>query len=219
LSVIACACGLALPAGALAQDPAAEIPDVALSEPQAVTSGPSFGIAAASQTPQLWATVNICDTSQSPNSMGIRAGMPGNGSGQRMYMRFMAEYWSRALQAWAPVAGSGKSPWVYAGSAELARRQAGWTFAFGEPPAGVTFTMRASVEFEWRAERPRLAKRGIKRHRGRHEKRSGRFFDLKEARVSRLGVVRSVTRMTETGITGVHGGDPAGTSKALCLIY
>jgi hypothetical protein len=136
-----------------------------------------------------------------------------------MYMRFMAEYWSRALQAWAPVAGSGKSPWVSAGSAELARRQAGWTFAFGEPPAGVTFTMRASVEFEWRAQRPRLAKRVLKRHRVRHEKRSGRFFDLTRARVSRLGVVRSVSRMTETGITGVHGGDPAGTSKALCLIY
>lgn len=219
LATLACACGLALPAGALAQDPAAEIPDVAVSQPQAVTSGPSFGIAAASATPELWATVNICDTQQTPNSMGVRASMPGNGSGQRMYMRFIAEYWSRALQDWAPVAGSGKSPWVYAGSAEFARRQAGWTFAFGRPLAGVTFTMRANVEFEWRAKRPLAAKRGLKRQKVLQGKRSKRFFNLRWARASRLRVVRSTAKTTETGIEGVHGGDPAGTSKALCLIY
>jgi hypothetical protein len=31
--------------------------------------------------------------------------------------------------------------------------------------------------------------------------------------------VRAVVRTTETGIEGVQGGDPAGTSKAMCLIY
>ena len=35
----------------------------------------------------------------------------------------------------------------------------------------------------------------------------------------RSRVVRSVSRTTETGIRGVDGGDPAGTSKAMCLIY
>jgi hypothetical protein len=124
--------------------------------------------------------------------MGIRAGMPGNGTDQRMWLRFTAEYWSRARQAWRAVSGTGVSPWVYAGTARLERRQAGWTFSFSEPPEGVTFTMRAQVVFEWRAKR--------------------------KWSTARL-VVRSETRLTETGVRGVHGGDPAGTSKAMCLIY
>jgi hypothetical protein len=187
LAMLAVACVPILPASAIAQDRAAEVPDVAASEPQPVTTGTPVGIATASTTPRLWATVNVCDTTTSPDSMGIRAGMPGGTEGRRMFMRFRAEYWSRALQGWAPVAGEGgTSPWVYAGPARFERRQAGWTFQFAPPPAGVTFTMRAIVEFEWR-------KQGRKR--------------------------RTASRTTETGIRGVDGGDPAGTSKAMCLIY
>lgn len=188
LAMLACASVLALPSNALAQDPAAEVPDVAMTESQAVTSGPSYAVARASRPPALWATVNICDTTANPDSMGIRASMPGNGTDQRMWVRFTAEYWSRSRQAWTAVGGSGVSPWVHAGSANYARRQVGWTFSFAPPPKGVTFTMRAHVEFEWRA------------------------------RPSRR-VVRSLIRTTETGIAGVDGGDPAGTSKAACLIY
>jgi hypothetical protein len=200
--MLACASALGPPASALAQDPAAETPAVAVSEPQTVSSGPSHSIARAPGTPELWATVNICDTANNPNSMGIRASMPGNGTDQRMWMRFTAEYWSRARQAWTPVAGAGSSPWVYAGSAEYVRRQAGWTFAFSTPPEGVTFTMRAQVEFEWRAREVPASKR-LKRGRGRTGRR----------------VVRSKARTTETGVRGVQGGDPAGTSKAMCLVY
>jgi hypothetical protein len=223
--MLACTSALVAPASALAQDPAAEVPDIAVSQPQGVTAGPSLGIATASSTPQLWATVNICDTAAAPNAMGIRAGMPGNDSGQRMYMRFRAEYWSRSRQDWAPVAGSGVSPWVFVGPARYERRQAGWTFEFAPPPAGVTFTMRALVEFQWRRpeESAALKRRGKRRHvarRGRPQRRVRRF-DLRgpSRKASPSRVVRSVTRATETGIRGVDGGDPAGTSKAMCLIY
>jgi hypothetical protein len=221
--MLACACALFAPASALAQDPAAEVPDIAVSQPQHVTKGTSLGIATASSTPELWATVNICDTAAAPNAMGIRAGMPGNSSGQRMYMRFRAEYWSRSGQDWAPVAGSGISPWVYVGPARYERRQAGWTFEFAPPPAGVTFTMRALVEFQWRKPQQKVAlkRRGKRRQaarRGRPLKRVRRF-DLRGRTASPSRVVRSVTRATETGIRGVDGGDPAGTSKAMCLIY
>jgi hypothetical protein len=209
---------MSAPASALAQDPAAEIPDIAVSEPQPVTTGPSYGIAKASSIPALWATVNICDTARAPDSMGVRASMPGRALGQHMYMRFRAEYWSRARQDWASVGGSGVSPWVYAGPARYERRQAGWTFKFAPPPAGVTFTMRAIVEFQWRAPVERVArkarKRGARRGRGNRPR-----MIIKRAKAARSRVVRSVTRMTETGIDGVHGGDPEGTSKAMCLIY
>jgi hypothetical protein len=196
--MLAWACALAGPATALAQDPAAEAPDVTVSEAQPFTTGPSLGIARASSTPKLWATINLCDTATAPNAMGVRAGMPGNSSRQRMFMRFRAEYWSPSVQDWAPVVDRGVSPWVYAGPARYERRQAGWTFELAPPPAGETFTMRAVVEFEWR-----------KRLRPRSPGRKG----------SHSRVVRSASRVTETGIRGVNGGDPAGTSKAMCLIY
>jgi hypothetical protein len=201
--MLACASALVLPSGALAQDPGAEIPDIAMSQPQAVTSGPSYGIARTSDTPELWATVNICDTAENPDSMGVRASMPGNRTGQRMWMRFTAEYWSRARQAWMAVSGTGVSRWVYAGSAQYGRRQAGWTFAFSEPPEDVTFTMRAQAEFEWRARVVTASAQRLKLGRRSPGRR----------------VVRSEIRPTETGVRGVHGGDPAGTSKAMCLVF
>jgi hypothetical protein len=103
--MLACAGVLIGPASAIAQDSAAEVPDVARSQAQPATTGSSHGIATASGTPRLWATVNICDTAASPDSMGIRAGMPER-----------------------------HSPWVYAGPARYERRQAGWTFQFAPPP-------------------------------------------------------------------------------------
>jgi hypothetical protein len=196
LAMLACMCALAGPA--LAHHTAVEAPDVAFSEAQPVTTGASLGIARASSTPKVWATVNVCDTAGAPNSMGVRAGMPGNTSRERVFMRFRAEYWNPSMQAWAPVADRGVSPWVYAGPARHEGRQVGWTFELAPPPAGKTFTMRAVVEFQWR-----------ERLRPHAPKRSG----------SHSRVVRSVTRVTETGIRGVQGGDPAGTSKAMCLIY
>lgn len=208
--MLACAGAALCPTVALAQDPAGEVPDIAATQAQRVTTGPDFSSATAGD-PEMWATVNICDTQRSPDSMGVRASMPGNGTDQRMWMRFRAEYWSRSLQDWAPVVGTGVSPWVYAGSARYAQRQAGWTFGFAAPPAGVTFTMRAQVDLQWREPVSAPAARGrVKRFRLERVKARG-------ARAWRT--VRTVTQTTETGIKGVDGGDPLGTSKAMCLIF
>ena len=46
--------------------------------------------------PDLWATVNVCDTAAFPDAMGVRASMPGNGTRQRMYMRFNASWYDRS---------------------------------------------------------------------------------------------------------------------------
>ena len=65
--------------------------------------------------------MNICDTDRSlPNALGVRASVPGNGSGRRVYARFMAQWWSRAKQAWLAVDGAGKTAWVYVGPDEQA---------------------------------------------------------------------------------------------------
>ena len=119
----------------------------------------------------FWATVNICDTAGSPNALGVRASVPGNGSDERIWARYTAQWWSSAAQEWKTVGGSGVTDWVYVGTADMSARQAGWTFRFVQPPSGTTYVMRGVVEFEWRdevgsARRARKAK-GSARHRAR----------------------------------------------------
>ena len=159
-------------------------------------AGPPFqkGVHAAAAKRLLWATVNICDTFASPDAMGVRASMPGNGTGQRMYMRFSAQWYSGLRGQWLPVPG-GKSPWVHVGSARSRARQAGWSFDFQTLSYGRAYILRGTVEYQWRSLR---RAKGVKR--------------------SRYRVARKRTLLTTTGVKGVHGGDPKGTSKAMCAV-
>jgi hypothetical protein len=161
----------------------------------------------------FWATVNVCDTENSPNALGVRTSVPGNGSDERIYARYTAQWWSGEQQEWLTVGGSGVTDWVPVGSADMASRQAGWTFRFVQPPAGTTYVMRGVVELEWRdqvaaARKGRRGRAGTlrKTHRRRRAHRAQR-------------VVRERTLVTKTGMKGVQGGDPAGLSKAMCLIW
>ena len=166
-----------------------------------------------------WATVNLCDTEKSPNALGVRTSVPGNGSKERIFARYTAQWWSGAEQKWLTVAGSGVTDWVLLGGADMTSRQAGWTFSFVQPPAGTTYVMRGIVELQWRdraaaarrlrtARRPGTLRRSPKRKSGRKARRS-----------QRAAVVRRRTLITKTGMKGVQGGDPAGLSKAMCLIW
>ena len=148
---------------------------------------------AARVSPHFWATVNICDTARHPDQMGVRGSMPGNGTSQRMYMRFRAQFYDRGRRAWRPVAGRfGSTSWRYAGSARFRSRQHGHTFEFSLEP-GETFTLRGVVDFEWRARR----------------RRGGRV---------RTVVVKRGTRITQSGIRGVDFADPPRYSRARCQI-
>jgi hypothetical protein len=105
--------------------------------------------AAARAEKDLWATVNVCDTQKSPDDMGVRARMPGDGTHRHLYMRFAAQY--RAGKKWKPVKGHGRSGWLYAGSALFRNQELGYTFSFDAPKAGSGFLLRGLVQFEWRA--------------------------------------------------------------------
>lgn len=104
--------------------------------------------AEAARPADLWATVNICQTTKAPNRVGVRARMPGNGTRERMYMRFSAEYQSDS--GWKRVAGRGASGWLYAGSALFRNQEIGFTFPFDPPAPGVRYTVRGRVEMQWR---------------------------------------------------------------------
>ena len=102
-------------------------------------------------TGDLWATVNVCDTPSARNVIGIRASMPGNGTAQRMYMRFEAQWYSAGRRRFVPTGSS--SRWIPAGSARYKSAQAGFSFQFDEPPARTAFLMRGKVSYQWRARR------------------------------------------------------------------
>lgn len=100
---------------------------------------------------RLWATVNVCNTPGQPNTVGVRASMPGSGSrSQQMFMRFGLQYRPENDGVWKELPGGGDSGWVAVGAARFVVRSAGRSFRFLPPAAGVTETLRGIVRFEWR---------------------------------------------------------------------
>jgi hypothetical protein len=206
----AAAAELRLPAGADAAPKLppgvvpAPVPPVSKANGQRRAAGASMSVAKKTfriveGPPPLWATVNICDTKGSPNAFGVRASVPGNGSRRRVYARFTAQWWSGAKQAWLTVGGRGTTDWVYIGTQGWNASQGGWTFHFSQPPAGTAYVIRGVVELSWR-QHARASRRG---------KRKRAHWSQVDRRVL----------LTQTGKTGVRGGDPVGTSKAMCLIW
>ena len=205
-----------LPAGVVV----AENPSVEAKNGQRAGSGAVAGVARVRAQGQsgpdkrpFWATVNICDTEESPNALGVRTSVPGNGSHERIYARYTAQWWSSAAQEWKTVGGSGVTGWVYVGNADMSSRQAGWTFRFVQPPEGTTYVMRGVVELQWRNQ----AKAARKSRRAKRARKHGKHRRARRAQGA--PVVRERTLLTKTGMKGVQGGDPAGLSKAMCLIW
>lgn len=102
--------------------------------------------AGAKASPHLWATINQCDVPRS--SVGIRASMPGNGTKQRMYMRFSAQYRNAAGRY---VETGSSTRWIKVGSARRESVQSGYDFEFTPPEAGTAFTFRGTVDYRWTA--------------------------------------------------------------------
>jgi hypothetical protein len=103
------------------------------------------------RSPLLWATINICDTAKHPDTIGIRASMPGSGKPkERMYMRFQVQYYRASTKKWAPTDATVDSGFQSVGSAKFRRRESGWNFSITPPPAGQTYRLRGIVSFEWR---------------------------------------------------------------------
>ena len=114
--------------------------------------------ASASHRGDLWATVNVCDTEDHPNVLGVRASMPGNGTRQTMWMRFRASYFDRATGRWRRVGGSAASDWIKLGNARFRSRQAGRMFTIEPPFPTTSHVVRGIVQYQWRRKR-RVVKR------------------------------------------------------------
>jgi hypothetical protein len=105
-------------------------------------------VRALEQSPELWATVNLCNTPRHPDEIGIRGSMPSDGHPHDvMYMRFLVQSLDLATHQWTDLGKSAESGFVQIGSA-ASTRQAGHSFGF--KPSTAAFTMRGFVEFQWR---------------------------------------------------------------------
>ena len=100
-------------------------------------------------SPDLWATIDVCDTAAHPDTVGVRGSMPGTGDRrERMYMEFVIEYFD-ARSHWHYLRG-GQSAFVALGDASARSRQGGQNFTVA-PSSGKRSVLRGVVVFEWRS--------------------------------------------------------------------
>lgn len=102
------------------------------------------------QSKLLWATVNVCDTQDQPDTVGLRGSMPGSRDRREvMYMRFQVQYFSATDGRWHRIRKGGDSGFVRVGRASFRARQSGRSFRFA-PRNGGSVLLRGVVTFEWR---------------------------------------------------------------------
>jgi len=116
----------------------------------AAVAAPTVAHAAkAGSDADLWATVNACNPADNPGTVGVRVSMPGNGvAADKMFMRIQLQF-QGPKGAWRMIPAS-DSGWLPMGSAKQKRHQGGQTFSI-QPTAGKPATLRALVNYEWRA--------------------------------------------------------------------
>jgi hypothetical protein len=114
-----------------------------------IAPSPAGAAQAVDKSPDLWATVNICDTPKHPDRIGIRGSMPGLGKSAVLYMRFQVHYFAKADGKWHNI--EGKMPgFVKVGVAKKSVLEGGRTIKFDPPPDGGAHTMRGAVTFVWK---------------------------------------------------------------------
>ena len=126
---------------------------------------------ASSDERRVWATVNVCDTADAPNTVGIRASMPGSRTGAEVrWMRFVVEYHSEAGERWRRVGAGGDSGWLRVGRGR-GPRQFGRSFRI--EPTAEPVLLRGRVYFQWRTEGGDVLQRATARTRRGHRSDAG----------------------------------------------
>lgn len=102
------------------------------------------------QSRLLWATIDVCNPGDQPDTVGIRGSMPGNGHPHdTMYMRFRLQYMNPTSKRWVDLSKGASSGYVSVGTG-ASPRQGGRSFKLGSTVGKSTFIMRGVVTFQWR---------------------------------------------------------------------
>ena len=102
------------------------------------------------RSPDLWATVNICDSPAHPNKVGIRGSMPGLGKRASLWMRVQIHYLAAADGKWHNFESNGDSGYMKLGVAKKRVIEGGATFKIKPPADGGAHTVRGAVTFVWK---------------------------------------------------------------------
>ncbi len=99
---------------------------------------------------ELWATIDVCNAADQPDTVGIRGSMPGDGRARdQMYMSFRLQYEEAKTGKWYDLPGNGSPKFIHVG-AGASVRQGGRSFQL-QPQAGKpAFTLRGVVDYQWR---------------------------------------------------------------------
>jgi hypothetical protein len=101
-------------------------------------------------SPQLWATIDVCNPSDQPDTVGVRGSMPGAAAAKdNMYMRFRLQYLDNSTKQWVDLANGADSGYVAVGSAKSAR-QTGRSFQLVPVAGKPAIDLRGVVSFQWR---------------------------------------------------------------------
>ena len=92
----------------------------------------------------LWATVNVCDTTAHPDEIGIRGSMPGGTKRTKLQMRVRAQYRDLSTGRWRYVRDA-DSGWRTAGRGRVTR-ESGYSF---EVAGEGTRILRGVVGYRW----------------------------------------------------------------------
>jgi hypothetical protein len=98
----------------------------------------------------LWATIDVCNAGDQPDTIGIRGSMPGDRvAHDTMYMRFRLQYMNTTSKTWVDLTKGAAAAYTNVGTGASAR-QAGRSFQLNPVAGQPAFTLRGVVNFEWR---------------------------------------------------------------------
>jgi hypothetical protein len=98
----------------------------------------------------LWATIDVCNATDQPDTIGIRGSMPGDHvAHDAMFMRFRLQYMNTTTKTWVDLTKGAAEAYTNVGTGASAR-QAGRSFQLNPVAGQPAFTLRGVVNFEWR---------------------------------------------------------------------
>jgi hypothetical protein len=120
---------------------------------------------------ELWATIDVCNPADQPNTVGIRGSMPGDRHrGDTMFMSFRLQYMDSATKRWIELSSTATTYVAVGHGGSI--RQGGRSFQLvpktGRPPA----TLRGVVDFQWRRGK-RVLQSGTRPTSAAHASRAG----------------------------------------------
>jgi hypothetical protein len=99
---------------------------------------------------ELWATIDVCNPTDQPDTVGIRGSMPGDKHPHdRMYMSFRLQYQDTTTKKWLDLI-SGAAPDFVAVGPGGSVRQGGRSFQLVPKAGKPAFALRGVVSYQWR---------------------------------------------------------------------